>query len=248
MNKFILFILGFLFTSGKCFLSDDNFVKSQKIFAVRITGNMPAITNDTSFTISGSYDIFYYKDLILYKFQYRFDSLVDGKLLLQEWRSNFFAYHKDSLFGYSYYPKPDAVAITRRVSIDTMFKRNAYQPFKFDSIFHSKPDSLYFDEQKNFVKVYNVDTSEKYPEKVTYYFYYSKKFAGLTESFFSQTLDNEKGLKLFKIRIVLYGHRYEEYKIALPERELLYEMIEIPIKNRTEILNYFDRYKKDISH
>ena len=246
MPKFPFRFIGVLFILCGCIQSDKYSLNDDEIYAVNITGSMPAITPDTSFTMSNSYNIFYYGNLIMYRFEYGFDSLVNGKLLLHEARPNFFVFHKDSLFGYSYYPHPDTVAKDVRISIDTMFKRNAYEPFKFDSAFTHKPDSLYFDEQENLVKVYNTSASIKYPEKFIYYLYYSKKLAGLNDGFFSRSMDNESGMKLFRIRIMALGHYYEEYKMTLPQREFLYEMKKVPVQDTAEIIGYFRKYKKDV--
>lgn len=246
MLKLICCCFGILVALHKCSRSHSHPWGQDTIRAMRIIGTMPAISADTSFVISDSYDIFYYEDLVMYKFHYRFDSLFNGRMIMHESRPNFFVFHKDSVFGYSYYPRPDASTPEGRLSRDTEFDRNGFTPFKFDSAFNRKPDSLFVDNQKHLVKVFNPQSSEKYPEKFTYYLYYSKKLAGLTESFFSRSMDNEKGMKLFRIRIVAHGHYYDESKVTLPQREILYEMTEIPLENRDEVLGYFDRYKKTL--
>ena len=220
-------------------------LNNTKLRAVRVVGNIPVFASDTSFEIGGSYDIFYYDDLTMYKFEYRFDSLVNGKLLRREWRPNFFVFHTDSAFGYSYYPPPDSTAIEGRVSVDTMLKRNAYEPLKFDSSVYFKPDSIYFDDQKNLINVYNTPITEDYPERFTIYLYYSKKLKGIPQAL-SINKDTINGMKLFKVRMLAHGHYYEKFKIVQPQREYLYEIKEIPIENRTEIMSYFDKYKKSV--
>src|SRR5215831_14268856 len=142
MAKFLIALMAGLLILCRCKQLDIHQVR-----AVHIEGNIPAILPDTSYTISNAYDIFYYDNLTMYKFEYRFDSLVNGKLLLQESRPNFFVFSNDSVFGYSYYPHSDSKSIEGRIAVDTMFKRNAYEPFKFDSTFHYKPDSLFFDRE-----------------------------------------------------------------------------------------------------
>jgi hypothetical protein len=241
MIKLILCLAGILLISSGCTHSENYTLR-----AVQIAGIMPAITVDTNYTISNSYNIFYYDGLIMYKFDYGFDSIVNGRILLHESRPNFFVFHKDSVFGYSYYPYQDSKAIEGRTSVDTMFSRNAYSPFQFDSLFNHKPDSSYFDLQKDLVKIYNYPKSDT-AENFTYYLYFSKKFNGLTDGFFSRSAADEKGMKLSRIRIAAHGHHYPGYHFTLPSRELLYEMTRIPVKDTAEILRYFDRYKRDIS-
>jgi hypothetical protein len=240
MIKTILFITGVLFMSLGCRRSDNN-----QIHGVQVAGSIPAVLPDTSYTMSNSYDIFYYDDLIMYRFKYGFDSIVNGKVLLHESRPNFFVFHKDSAFGYSYYPYPDSKPVAGRNAVDTLFNRNAYSPFKFDSLFHYKPDSSYFDAQRDLVKVYNYALSDT-AEKFTYYLYFSKKFKGLADGFFSRSMADKDGMKLFRIRIAAHGHYYPEYKMALPPRELLYEMKEIPVTDTAGLMIYFTKYKKDV--
>jgi len=246
MIKLVSFSIAILLVSVKCIQQHGHSIRDHNIRAVHIAGSIPVVTPDTSYAIRNSYDIFYYDDLVAYKFEYSFDSIVNGKILLREFRPNFFVFHKDSLFGYSYYPPPNTTTKEDRVSIDTMFARNAYEPFKFDSTFTHKPDSLYFDKEKNLVKVYNTSASIRYPEKFTYYLYYSKELAGLNDGFFSRSMDDEGGMKLFRIRIVALGHYYEEYKMTFPQREFLYEMKKVPVKDTAEIMGYFDKYKKNV--
>ena len=243
--KSIFLLSTFLVLSFKCVHRNLQKLNNTKFRAVHVVGNTPVFTADTSFDVGASYDIFYYDNLIMYKFEYRFDSLVNCKLLLQESRPNFFVFHKDSAFGYSYYPPAGSTAIEGRISVDTMLKRNAYEPFKFDTSSYSKPDSIYFDDEKNLVNVYNSQVSEDYPERFTIYLYYSKKLNGLTETL-SKNKDRVNGMKLFKIRILAHGHYYEKFEINQPQREYLYEMTEIPVENRTEIVSYFDRYRKSV--
>lgn len=238
--------IGLVFISYLSLYSNIFTVHNKSIRALRVTANIPGILPDTSYLISNSYDILYYKNLIMYKFEYRFDSFFNDHLVQQEFRPNFFIFQKDSLFGYSYYPHPDRMTLDGRVSLDTMFSKNGFEPFKFDSTFHYKPDSLFFDEDKDLVKVYTPAVSEEYPEKFTYYLYYSKKFKGLVDAFFSRSASDEGGRKLFKIRIVAQGHYYPQYKMTLPQREFSYEMKETAIKDTAEIMYYFNRYRRDV--
>lgn len=242
MNKLGLF--GLLFFLCGCHHSDVH--SNHQLRAVHIFGSIPIAVGDSSANSTNEYDIYYYDDLTMYLFEYGFDSTVNGKLLLHEKRPNYFVFQKDSSFGFSFYPRLNYSDTNARVSVDTVFKRNSYVPFSFDSMFNRKPDSSYFDSEKNLVKIYNSPVSDKIPEVFTYYLYYSKKFAGLTESFFSKSAKDEDGMKLFKVRMHAHGAYYEQYKMNLPPREFLYEMSEIPIKDSAGVMAYFNKYKEGV--
>jgi hypothetical protein len=236
-----------LSVSHNCFHKGVKSGTSQSIRAVRVSAAIPMVLPDTSYVITNSYEIFYRDDLILYKFRYRFDSAFNGKWVLQEFRPNIFVFEKDSLYGYSYYPRPDRSISDGRIAIDSVWAKNAVTPFQFDTLLKSKPIATYFDSQKNWVKVYDYPRVDTTSEKFTYYLYYSKKLFGLTDCFFSRSNADESGMKLFKVRIVAHGHFYQQYKMILPERQFLYEMLELPLIDTGEVMKYFDHYKKDVA-
>ena len=215
---------------------------SALIKSVHIIYNLPLINLDSSVVnYDNSYDVFYYKDLIMYKFFYQFDSIVNGKQMLQTKRYKYFVFQKDSLFGYNYDPYSNQAKQKNRLAIDSI-KKNTFENYSYDSSFYKKTDSIYLGKEKNLLKIYNYRSSQKYPEDFTFYFFYSRKLNYIKESF-SKQMDNIKNMKLYKIRIVAHGAYYEEYKMSLPQREYLLEMKEVPLQNKNEILSYFHKYK-----
>ncbi len=242
MGKIIICSIVFILNI-KSFYSCINKAPDNNIQAFRLIYNIPVFTPDSNFEIRNTYDVFYCKDIIIYKFNYRFDSLFNGNLVFQEWRSNYFVFHKDSLFGHNYYLKPDLALKNARLSVDSMLKKNSFESLKFDTLLTLKPDSSYFDTEGNLLKIFNNPPPNSSQEKYDLYFYYTKKLKGVKETF-SRKMDNVNNMKLFKIRIVAKGAYYEEYKTIIPEREYLYEMEEIRVENEKEIMSYFNRYKE----
>jgi hypothetical protein len=239
----ICFITLFSFTP-KNFNSCTNKPTDKQIRAVNMTYDLPVVNWDSTITETKSmYDVFYYEDLIMYKFLYRFDSLVNGKLLLHADRNIFFVFRRDSLFGNTYDPNPHRRIPDRRLRVDSMLKIYSFESSKFDTLLNFKPDSSYFDAEGNLLKIYINPAPDGSPEKFDLYFYYTKKLQGIKETF-SKSMDNIKNMKLFKVRILASGAYYEQYKIAFPKREIYYEMKKIPVENTEAILDYFNRYKK----
>jgi len=243
MSKYTLMAFLVLITLTHCRQRED--VKSLR--AVRLSADVPVVTADTGYVIHKSYDIFYNGHVTMYKFDYTHDSFFNGRLVTHELRPDFFVFQNDSSFGYNYYPIADPMMPGGRMRIDSMFSKNGFGPFSFDSAFkHHQPDSLYFNGDHDLVKVYTIDSSAQYPERNTYYLYYSKKFKGLEDNFFSRSAGDENGFKLFKIRIIAHGSYYPGYNMVLPQREQVYEMKDIDINNTAEIMTYFGRYRKEV--
>jgi hypothetical protein len=215
----------------------------KKIRAIHLIYNLPTVNWDSSIiNMNNTYDVFYYKDYIMYRFPYLFDSTVEGKLVLQEERPNYFVFHRDSISGYNYYPRPDPAVHEGKLPVDSVLKYT-FQSTAYDSFFSWKPDSSYYDAEGNLLNVYNYAATIKYPENFTYYFYYSKNLKDIRETF-SKKMDGIKNRKLFKIRIIAHGAYYKEYNMTFPQRETLLEMKEVSLQNKDEILTYFNKYKQ----
>jgi hypothetical protein len=249
MNKIVICIFAIVFFYND-FNSCDSKPKNHRLQAINVAYTLPIVNKDSSITeAKNSYDIFYFEDMILYRFVYRFDSSVNGETLLQEKRKYFFALHKDSLFGYTYDPNPNKRLSDGRFSADSVLKFNTFQNTKVDTLANLKPDSSFYDKGDLRVVYFHPDNKlhpeEPHPEDFDVYFYYTRKLNGVKETF-TQKMDNVPGMKLFRILIIASGGYYPEYKMSFPKRGMLYEMKEIQVENREEILHYFDKYKRDI--
>jgi len=222
--------------------------QSDKIRAITLKQQTPVINRDNSTTIvGGTYDVYLYNDLEMYKLNYRFDSMVNNELVFQEYRDYYFVSHRDSAYGYQYLIKPDKALFNNvRYKKDSLLKFKRFESDIYDTLLNVKPDSVYR-KKEEIVKIYKnpptVDTVQQV-EKFDLYFYYTKKLKDIQETF-SKKMDNEKGMKLVKIVVKASGGFYKEFNMTFPPREHFLEMKEIVIENRDEVLKYFKRYKEE---
>lgn len=80
-----------------------------------------------------SYDVYYYGDLTMYQFQYKFDSIVNGAIKLEDWRPMIFIFHKDSTEGFMHYPQSNPALTDGRYKVDSVLKTN-----RFNNPIHSE--------------------------------------------------------------------------------------------------------------
>ncbi|HEY5967824.1 MAG TPA: hypothetical protein VIU35_07580 [Chitinophagaceae bacterium] len=223
--------------------SDNEF----ELRAINLIKTTPLVNRDNSQSImENRYNVYYYKDLIMYMFNYRFDSLVDNEMVLQETRYFYFVSHKDSAYGYKYQIKIDETNTHRmRYKKDSLLKSYGFESNVYDTLINFKPDSIY-NKKNEIIKVYKNPRSgniAQQVEKSDLYFYYNKELKNISETF-SRKMDNIKGMKLYKIVIKVSGGYYTEYEFTFPPRELLQEMKEITIENKDEIMSYFRKYQE----
>ncbi len=215
------------------------------IRAINVISNFPYVEWDTSIMhVVSFYDVFYHQDIVMYRFNYGFDSLINGKLLLRESRKQLFIFHKDSIYGYEYFVAPNHPAFAGRLLVDSILKVHSYRDNRLDSLLNFECDTSFFDDQKNLVKIYNPPVASAGKEKFTVYLYYTRDLKDIPETF-SKKMDNVENMKLFKARIAGHGIYNEQYKMAFPPRESSFEIREIQAKNEKEILAYFNKYEKE---
>ena len=215
----------------------------QKIRGVNVFYHLPVVKQDGSIMdIDTYYDVFFSGDLIMYKYVYRYDSSINGRVMLYEDRNNFFVFHKDSLYGYIYDPNPYHIFPDRRLPVDSVLKKNSFESTRFDTLSNLKPDTTYTDKEGNLLKIYIPSEPKTDPSRFVLYFYYNKNLVGINETF-SKKMDNLPDMKLCKIKILANEVYDEMYKMSFPKREIYYEMKEIPSFNQKMVAEYFDKYK-----
>jgi len=246
LNNIILGMIIILLGESK-FLNCGDQHASEKLTAISLIKKTPIVNWDNSLTILDIYyTVYYYKDFVMYKINYEFDSLFNFETVLQEMRYFYFVSHKDSTYGYKYFVKPNPpVNINQRVNKDSLLKTYKFESNLYDTLINFKPDSIY-DNKNQIIKVYkNPPSPNPAPmvEKFDLYFYYTKDLKDIPETF-SRKMDNVKGMKLNKILVKVSGGYYKEYNMTFPPRDLLQEMKQIIIENKEEIMNYFRKYQQ----
>ena len=215
-------------------------VKKDSIHAVNLLYHMPIIQPDGSNQdVDNSYDVYYSGNVNMYKFNYVRDS-GDQVSELNETRHFYLTHHKDSLYGYLF--DPYHIYPEGRIKIDSLQQLRFENP-QWDTIATMKADSNFINEQGDLVMVYNLPPTPHYPGRFTYYFYYTNRLHDIRESF-SKKLEGIYRKKLYRIRMVIHPIYYEPYKMMLPVMESFYEMKPIPVLNKEEIEEYFNKYQK----
>jgi hypothetical protein len=237
----VLFLASTHFRSCKSMPAND-------ITAIHLVNSTPIVNWDSSLTdITKDYDVFYFKDLILYRFMYIFDSSFNRRPVLLEKRNFFFIFHKDSSFGYSYYTdRPDRKSVARE-NVDSVLNEGRFRTDGYDTLLIRKADSSFINADGDLVKIYKYPSSPTYPENSTFYAYYTKRLAKIPESL-SKKLDNIQYKKLFRIRAVAHGGYYQQFNMRFPEREVLLELKEFENYNKEEVMHYFRIYQQEIMH
>jgi hypothetical protein len=238
MNRLILLIGMFSFTGAAAVISclhDSPEVKGYHFYySVPLPKKNGSIIRADSF-----YDVFYYGDLMMYRAYYLFDSTFNNGTILQIHRSFYFIFNKDSAYGRAFYKEPHFEPWDR-VSVDYIKKKVRLESDAYDNFLSKKPDSSYSD-SGNLVKIYQIEPTAAFPEKYTYSFYYSPNINPPTE-YFSKTMDNVKGMRLFRIKMFAHGGYWPQEDFNYPERELKLEMSTVSELDKTEAMEYFRKY------
>lgn len=194
------------------------------IIAIHVNYDLPIVNWDSSIiNINHKYDVYYYKDLILYKSFYTFDSVVNGISILKEERPSYFIFNSDSLYGNLFYTHRSGNMPKGRLPVDSMLKQLSLKSNAYDSFATLKPDSIYFTKEGDYFKVFNCQGTNDRPEGYSIYFAYTKTLNDIKESF-SDKMDTVPGMKLYKIDLKANGAYYKKYNMAFPKRELVLEM------------------------
>ena len=102
----LIFLIGmFSFTGSTGIISHLQSAPEIKGYNFKHTVPIPKM--DGGFIFADTrYDVFYYKNLVLFKVYYTFDSSLNNRSLLREERTYNFVFNKDSIYGqaYSQYP------------------------------------------------------------------------------------------------------------------------------------------------
>jgi hypothetical protein len=240
MNSF--FFLSFFMLPQFVVSFGENKVTNRQARAISMHYIIPVVGADSSITnVEQKYQKYFLDDFIMYRFYYSYSSNLSGKNLLQEERFRYFVFHKDSTQGWLYDPNPVHSIPDGRYPVDSVFKINSIKNDRVDILSATRPDSVFYLENGDKVKRYKPLPDSAQPEPYTLRFYYTKGLQGINEQL-SVKMDNEPGMKLYRISITSDGWYYERYKMKFPAREYLMEIRELPPEKNPEVLNYFDQY------
>lgn len=212
--------------------------------ALRVIADIPVVGRDGALIPNKSFfDVYYSGDLVMYKFNYKFDSSANGQPAGVEVRSHFFVYQRGAPTGYRYDPHQSG-GNDRQFSVDSLLQKSAMQNFQWHQVPLVTKSVFSGTESRVLKEVYvGPDNYNKaYNDSVI--FYYSDKFKAFDFSF-SKILDSLRGQKLFKIRILYPEVHSAEHGITFPSRETQFEMQEGNIDDKQQITRYFDNFRRD---
>lgn len=230
---------------------DSNAIQKTSIDGIRclyVTYNLPFSDKKTGniFNLKDSCMIFFKDNLILYRIPYH-HSFVFKDSTIHQTRHEFFIFEKNHDTGYNYnaYEPAD----NRKMKVDSVLGHKAFTQLNaFYKLFEK--DELILvsslqDSSRHYLEEKYVTREKKdFSDFDTAFFYFTDKLDGINFSLM-RSLDSVKQLKLFRLRFLTIPTYYPEYKVSVKAREFYFDVKEIPVTNSKEILDYFERYKKD---
>lgn len=232
----LLLLLQFLLLNVINSCQSLNSVK--KIQGIEVTGVTPMGQS--------SYRSYFNGSLILYQFEYRFDSSVmvmgsNKKQTQSEWRNEYFIFHQDSTYGYNYDPK-NPLNNNLRLKVDSMVNL-IKGTNNLDSFCKIRADSSIWNSSKSKLKEVYFFPEAKDEPTGRVILYYSKDLNNLRESF-NRKVDSIKKMKLYRMENRVNQFYSKKDKKLWPPMTDVFEMKEIKSENLEEILSYFQKYSE----
>ena len=201
------------------------------------------------------YRIFHVGRFVVYQSQYQFDSsetrlkfdsagnqlsaVTENKK--SEMRNQFFVFHRDSSYGFTYDPHRITES-GRRLRVDSAILR-IKGTNNFEGLLTQKPDTTSWNTQRTELREVYMQKATKDTPAVRLSFFYSTRLNFLKESLFP-AMDSAKQIKLYKIEYLIEEFYSEKERRLWPAMKISTEMKEIEVTNPEEILHYIDSYKK----
>ena len=110
---------------------------------------------------------------------------------------------------------------------------------KYDTLLNFKTDSTSLLENGDLLKIYTYPETAGITEKFRIWLYYTKELTDVDYSF-SAKLDNEKGYKLYKIRILAGGANYQGFE--MPARVYSLLMTRNKIRDTSKLKHFVKMY------
>jgi len=200
------------------------------------------------------YRVYYSGDFIIYKGTYHhtssfieFDSTGRQRKqteLVNEKRTRYFIFHKDSAYGYSYTPS-DSLWTNRRGKVDSVLKLWIMGQGKLDTLLNLKPDSVIWNQNKTDLKEVYVFPATADCPSFRWIVCYNSTMNDIPETF-SVKMDNSKKMKLYKVETASEKFYQSPDKSTWYPLHIINEMHRIDVDHPEEIKSYVDLYKKSI--
>lgn len=248
MGKTNISIIAIMFFSYYNFSSCKQ-PEIETIRRINVSSSIPLINRDGSIVENKDYfNVYYYRDLIMFEFRNPYDSISNDSLIMSEFRNNFFVYKKQTRYGFTY-DRHNIRNHNKKLLVDSLLERRAFQNFKWHVVIDTpvfKVAASDFDAKAGILQeIYISPGGNRMMENDSIFFYYDNKLKDIDFSL-SKVLDSLKSMKLYKIRLLHASSCSEEHEMTFPKRETRIELKEMPVQNHKGILYYFEWYEKII--
>ncbi len=246
-------------------------VITQLIFILLFSASVKASTTDTSkqeikaievqqtdpFFGEAFYRIFHISPFIVYQSQYQFDSASgrgkfdsagnwvssDSEYALSEKRSQFFVFHRDSSYGFSYDPHRSNFS-NRRLLVDSAVLE-IKGTYNFENLLTKIPDTTTWNASRTERREVYVQKATKDTPTVRAIFYYNSSLNFLQASL-NTAVDSAKKMKLYKFEYLIEEFYSEKDERLWPAMSFSTEMKEVTVMDTEEIMHFIERYKNNI--
>ena len=234
-----------------CFLTcgtANSPIHSSGITSVRFTYIVPALgdTGEIGFVMRNFLDVFYYQDLVLFKFNA--DSTVNKETTDQGFlmQSEFLIHQKGSIMGFFHERTNENRQV---VKVDSILRCRGYLISNLELMLQSP--LLQNIESKKSLKndsLIEIYVRKPNPEdlKDSVIAEYSARLNDIDFSL-SRQLDSSRKMKLVKIRIVNDAYYNKETKVKMAARQILFQLSRLIDYDRNEVLNYFTQFSNQKS-
>ncbi|MDB5226633.1 MAG: hypothetical protein JWN78_826 [Bacteroidota bacterium] len=199
-----------------------------------LSGKMKFFNSDTT-------KLYSYKNIVMYRIPYRFDSLLNNRPLLKETRYHYFVYAKDSSCGYNYDPMRPELD-NKRYSVDSIdaatFVTTADELFKQNDLLlqstHKEVSAIH----EIYLAKSKVNATS--PQSTVEYFYAKRS----NDPFFSlsKQLDSIKEMKLYKVYTHTDSFLNQTNNTMIGAIDYTLELQSISVDDQRDILSYLHRY------
>jgi hypothetical protein len=216
-----------------------------KKIAITFKTNLVLVNEDSTFTnheMNDSLCVYYQDGYCIYQLPYTFITMTEDGRNKEETRYRYLAHKKNNPYCYEF--KTIDAVVSKRKLIDSvqMSFLQSIRNFKF---FDAKNDSMVVAKKMpdgTIIEKYipKIKFDESYPD--TSFFTFTTELKNTNYSF-STLLEEKRKLKISKVRFLYNCSSHEKLKVEGPERNLVFEIKEIPADNPSQIQEIFKHLK-----
>lgn len=249
----IYFILAMLIIS--CFHCKTQGYKNdlRKIKCISVFSEFQFARQDNGEIVSfkDSFNVYYFRDLILYKLPYQTDltnvimdtsgNVLEEKVLKSSTKYKFLIHKMGEEYGWKF--DSSRAKNANKILVDSFLKVKLKLS---DEVFYSANDSLIEVFKYNGINIVEkLIPKKKYNDTYndTTYLFFSSGLNNIPYSF-SKKLDSLKKIKLYKARLIYNPIYSKSNTLVTKGRELFFEFREIPLTDSQDIWPIIQKYKR----